>query len=100
MSSAWSFAAGLLAWSLFKGSLDRKRGSAWVWPLLTLVATVCVLDHAMSGLFTRLGLFVIAVTRPARRRWRCAGGTVLMAQRDLIRTFVTGGTITLIATKT
>jgi hypothetical protein len=76
--SAWSFAIGLFAWSLFKWSLDRNGGSAWVWPLLTLVAAMCVLDHAMSGLFTLLGLFVIAVTRPTPRRWRWAGGTVLV----------------------
>jgi hypothetical protein len=150
--SAWSFALGLFAWSLFKWSLDRNEASAWVWPLLILLATVCVLDHAMSGLFMLLGLFVIAVTRPAPRRWRWAGGTVLiggaavglgmlwpwyslldairwksdgeywfnaailrhvltrwcmpgflcalaaltMAQRDLIRTFLIGGTITLV----
>jgi hypothetical protein len=73
--SAWSFAWAVLSWAIFKRSLDRGRVAVW----LTLPLAMCLLDHAMTALFAFLGLGVIAVTRPDRRRWIWAGTVFLMA---------------------
>jgi hypothetical protein len=77
--SAWSFAWAVMSWAIFKRSLDRGRAAVW----LTLPLAMCLLDHAMTALFTLLGLGVIAVTRPDRRRWIWAATVFFMAAAAL-----------------
>jgi hypothetical protein len=73
--SAWSFAWVVLCWAVFKRSLDRGRPAVWI----TLLLALCVLDHAMTAVFGFLGLGVIAITRPARRRWLWTATVFAMA---------------------
>lgn len=73
--SAWSFTWAVLSLAIFKRSLDRGRAAVWI----TLPLAMCLLDHAMTALFAFLGLAVIAVTRPDRRRGIWTATVFLMA---------------------
>ena len=77
--SAWSFAWAVLSWAIFKRSLDRGRAAVWI----ALPLAMCLLDHAMTALFAFLGLAVIAITRPDRRRWIWTATVFLMAAAAL-----------------
>lgn len=65
--SAFSFGLTLLSWALFRGILTGRRGPL-AWPLIAVLMTSAMLDHAMTGAFGFLGLAVLAFTGPARRR--------------------------------
>jgi hypothetical protein len=77
--SAWSFAWAVLSWAISKRSLDRGRAAVWI----ALPLAMCLLDHAMTALFAFLGLGVIAITRPDRRRWVWTATVFLMAAAAL-----------------
>jgi len=77
--SAWSFAWVVCCWAIFKRSLDRGRPAVWILLGITLLLTMCVLDHAMTAVFGVLGLGVIAMTRTDGRRWVWTAIVVVMA---------------------
>ncbi len=76
--SAWSFALAIWSWAIFKWSIERGGLAFWVYPLLTVLLAISILDHGMTGLFAVLGIGGIAATRPAPERWGLILGAVLM----------------------
>jgi hypothetical protein len=67
--SALALALTPYTWVLFR----RSPRTRWFGPALamaTALATVTLLDHAMTGLFTLVGLLVIALTLPPAQRPR------------------------------
>jgi hypothetical protein len=67
--SALAFALTPYTWVLFRRSA-RARWFRPAWVVATALTTVALLDHAMTGVFTLVGLLVIALTLPPTRRPR------------------------------
>lgn len=71
--SAFSFATFLLAWASLKRFLNH--GGAWRWIGIAVVCVLAMLDHAMTGAFAVMALFITALL-DSRRRWHAAGGVM------------------------
>ena len=69
--SAFGLPCVLLAWAIFEASAQRERAWAAV-VIATLLGTITMLSHSLTGVFGYLGLLVLVVLAP-RRRWFILG---------------------------
>ncbi|MGA6974299.1 MAG: hypothetical protein WBY93_21910, partial [Candidatus Binatus sp.] len=66
--SAFSLPLVLISWSLFRRIAIRGRGAV-EFVALSLLLACAVLDHAMTGVFGLMGLFVLAFVGDRQARW-------------------------------
>jgi hypothetical protein len=76
--SAFGLPLVLISWSLFSRIAVRGRATAQ-WLVIVLLLAVALLDHAMTGAFGLMGLFVLAAAGDRRARRRMTVGAASVA---------------------
>ncbi|MGD0118366.1 MAG: hypothetical protein ABSD30_09890 [Candidatus Binatus sp.] len=66
--SAFSLPLVLISWSIFRRIVIRGRGAV-EFVAISLLLACAVLDHAMTGVFGLMGLFVLAFAGDRQARW-------------------------------
>ena len=84
--SAFSLPIVLISWSLFHSLSMRGRGRV-KWTVIVLLLACALLDHAMTGAFGLMGLFVLASTGDQHARWRMMICAALVAALAMVIAF-------------
>ena len=66
--SAFSLPLVLISWSIFRRIAFRSRGAV-EWLVISMLLACAVLDHAMTGAFGLMGLFILAIAGDRQARW-------------------------------